>query len=154
MAMPGQIALLRNLEKVACLADLLCGMSRNGKRVRHGQQIVRIASIDATPAKMIGEPRGLCSFYQTLKTFLMLPVEFISRAEIHRYPVLDDMILFEDRIENFQGPAPVDHEILGNDLKPIDDRLFREDVPVMWHPQADPDAVFCESVEGICRHNL
>ncbi len=85
-----------NLEKVACLADLLCGMSRNGKRVRHGQQIVRIASIDATPAKMIGEPRGFCSFYQTLKTFLMLPVEFISRAEIHRYPVLDDTILFED----------------------------------------------------------
>ena len=58
--------------------------------IRHRQQIVRIASIDATPAKMIGEPRGLCSFYQTLKTFLMLPVEFISRAEIHRYPVLDD----------------------------------------------------------------
>ena len=103
---------------------------------------------------MIGEPRGLCSFYQTLKTFLMLPVEFISRAEIHRYPVLDDMILFEDRIENFQGPAPVDHEILGNDLKPIDDRLFRENVPVMWDAQADPYAVFCESVEGICRHNL
>jgi hypothetical protein len=75
-------------------------LSWNGKRVLHGQQIVRIASIDAAPAKMIGEPRGLCSFYQTLKTFLMLPVEFI-RAEIHRYAMLNDTILFEDRIENF-----------------------------------------------------
>src|SRR5260221_1675246 len=84
----------------------------------------------------------------------MLSVEFVSRTEIHRYAVLDDAVLFKDGIEHFERPASVDHEILRDDLKPIDDRLFRENVPVMWHAQADPNAAFCESVEGICRHSL
>ena len=84
----------------------------------------------------------------------MLAVELIGRAEIHRDAVLDDPILFENLVEHFERPAAIDHEILGDDLKPIDDRLFLENMPVMWHAQADPNAVFGEAVEAICRHNL
>ena len=83
----------------------------------------------------------------------MLAVKLVGRAEIHRDAVLDDAVLFENRVEHFERPAAVHHEILGDDLKPIDDRFFRENVPVMRHAQADADAVFGETIESICGHD-
>jgi hypothetical protein len=82
----------------------------------------------------------------------MLSVELVSRTEIHRYAMLDDTVLFQDAIEHFERPASVDHEVLRNDLKPVDNRLFRQNVPVVWDAKTDPDAVFSESVVGICGH--
>jgi hypothetical protein len=60
--------------------------------------------------------------------------------------------LAADQIEYFEGAPPIDHEILRDDLKPIDNGLFRQNMPIMWHAQADPNAVFSESVVGICGH--
>ena len=51
-------------------------------------------SIDICPVSSRDDRKaaGFLFVYQTLKAFLMLPVEFISRAEIYRYLVLDDTI--------------------------------------------------------------
>ena len=111
-----------------------------------------ITSIDAAPAKVVGEPRGLGEFYQPFEALEMCPVKLIGRAEVNRYPVLDDTVLFEDLIENFQRPASLDHEILRDDLEPVDDGFAREDVVVVRNSQADSDTVILKSIEAITRH--
>jgi hypothetical protein len=71
-------------------------MARNSKGIRHWEQIVRVTSIHAAPAKVVGEPRRLGTFYQPFEPLEMCPVKLIGRTEIHRYPMLNDKILFED----------------------------------------------------------
>ena len=66
--------------------------------------------------------------------------------------MLDHAVLLENRIEHFERPAAIDHEIFRDDLEPIDHRFLRENVLVMRHAQADADSVFGEIIEGIGRH--
>jgi hypothetical protein len=89
--------------------------------------------------------------FEALEVF---PVEFVSRSEIDRYTMLYYPVLFENRVQHFQGSASIHHEILRDDFKPVDDRFFCENVPVMWHAQPYADAVFGESIESICGHNV
>ena len=84
----------------------------------------------------------------------MLAAQAIGRAKIHRYAMLHDAILFENLIEHFERPAPIDHEVFRDDLEPIDDRFFLEDVAVMRHAQANADAVIVKIIEAICRHEI
>ncbi len=124
-----------------------------GERVGHRQQVVRVASIDAAPAKMVGKPRRLGALHEPLELLQMLAVQPVGRSEIHRYAVLDDAVLLQDLVEHFERTPAIDHEILRDDLEPVDDRLLSENVPVMRDPQTDADSVFGEIVEGICRHD-
>src|ERR1041384_7282859 len=66
--------------------------------------------------------------------------------------MLDDAVLLQDLIEHFERTPAINHEILRNDLEPIDHRFLRQNVPVMRHPQTNADSVVGEVVEGICRH--
>src|SRR5262252_8319580 len=82
----------------------------------------------------------------------MLPTEPIGGAEIHRHAVLYDAILLKNLIEYLQRTTAIDHEVLRNNLEPVDNRFFLEDMAVMRHPEADADAVVAEVVKSIGRH--
>ena len=81
----------------------------------------------------------------------MFAVERIGRTEVHRHAMLDDAVLFEQKVERLQRLPAIDHEILRDDLEPVDDRFLIEDVLVVWDAQPDADAVVGESVEWIGR---
>jgi hypothetical protein len=66
--------------------------------------------------------------------------------------MLNNAILLKNGVEDLKRSTPIDHEVFRDDLKPIHDRLVRQDVPVMWHPQADSDSVLSESIIGVGRH--
>ncbi len=68
--------------------------------------------------------------------------------------MLHDAVLLENLVEDVQRPAAIDHEILRNDLKPIDHRLARQNVLVMRHAQADADAVIRKSIKAIGWHSF
>jgi len=144
----------RHLQVVARRLNFLGRMACHGKSVRHRQQVMRITAIDASPAEMIGKPRSIGVFNQPFETFEMLPVKFVGRAEIDRHTVLDDSVLFEDRVKHLEWTTSIDHEIFRNYFKPIDDRFLPENVPVMWNTQANSDAVVRKSVKSVCGHNL
>ncbi len=80
---------------------------------------------------MVGEPRSLRPSSQLFETFEMFPVQGLRRAEIHRNPVLHDPILIEDVVEHLQRPSTVDHIVLGDDLKPVDDGLLGKNVLIV-----------------------
>src|ERR1700676_883937 len=82
----------------------------------------------------------------------MLAIGFFRGAEIHGDAMLDDFVLLEDLIEDLQGTAAIDHEIFGDNLKPIDDRSTRQDVLVVRLAQADADTVLGEIVETVGAH--
>ena len=63
--------------------------------------------------------------------------------------MLDNAILLQDLFENVQRPSAIDHEIFGNNLEPINDRLAREDVMVVRGTQANANAVGSESIKTI-----
>jgi hypothetical protein len=82
----------------------------------------------------------------------MFAIRLVRGAEVHGDAMLDDAVLLEDFVEYLKGPAPIDHEILRDDLKPIHDRFLLKDMPVMRHAQADPDAVFGVIVKWVGGH--
>jgi hypothetical protein len=45
--------------------------------------------------------------------------------------VLDDLILLEDLVQDLQRASAFAHIVFADDLKPIDDRLLIENVPVV-----------------------
>src|ERR1043166_7345075 len=142
----------RHFEEIACLPNLLRGVSGDRLRVRHRQQIVRVPAIDTAPAEMIGEPRGVGSFDEAFEFREVVAVQSLGGTEIHGDAVLDDAVLLENRVEHIERPAAIDHEIFADDLEPVDDGLLAEDVTVMRDSQADPDAVIREIVEPIGWH--
>jgi hypothetical protein len=66
--------------------------------------------------------------------------------------MLNDSVLIENLVEIFERPPAVDHVVLRDDLKPIDDWLLRENVIVVSNSQTDADSVVGISVEAIGRH--
>ena len=143
-----------HLDEVAHATNIPGGILGHGPRIRHGQKIMGVAAIDAAPAKMIGEPRRLGALYQGLELFEMLAVRAVRGAEIHRDAVLDHAVLLEDFVEDLQRASAVAHEILRDDLEPIDDRFLFQNVPVMGHAKPDADTVIGEIIEGIGGHNI
>jgi len=142
----------RNFKEIARLANVLRSDLGAGKSVGHGEQIMRVTSVDAPPAEVIRQPRGVGPLDQALQSFQMLAVKAVGRSEIHGHTMLNHAILFENGIEDFQRTSPVDHEIFRYDLEPIDDRFFRQDVAVMWNAKADADSIIGKVVKLICRH--
>jgi hypothetical protein len=143
-----------NLYKITDVADFSRRVSRDGPGIGHRQEVVSISPIDAAPTEVVGKPRSVCALNEPLETFEMFTVGLFSRAEIHGNAMLNNAVLFENLVEDFQRPTSVAHEILGNDLKPIDDRLLFKDVAVVGYAQADANAVFGEVVKLIGRHGL
>ena len=141
-----------DLDKVADGADFRGGMFRDCEGVRHGEQVVGVTAIDAAPAKVIGKPWGTGALDEGAKTLEVLTVGFIGGAEVHGDPVLDDAVLLEDAVEDLEGAAGIDHKIFRDDLEPIDDGFFLEDVAIMRDAKADADAVVSVIVERVGGH--
>src|ERR1700722_2523945 len=124
------------------------------ERVRHGKEVVRVASVYAAPAEVVGKPRSVRALHQLFQPAEVFAIGLFRRAEIHRNPVLHNFVLFKNLIENLQRPSTVNHEILGDDLKPVDNGLARENMLVMWSAEPDSNSVICKPIKAISRHLL
>src|SRR5258708_18178872 len=144
----------RNFEKIADLPNLLSRELGCFKCVWHRQQVVGISSIHAAPAEMVGEPGSIRALHQLLQPAEMFTVRLLRGSEIHGDPVLHDFVLLENLIEDVQRPSPVDHEILRDDLKPIDNGFARKNVVVVRRAQANSYPVICKPIKPISRHIL
>ena len=120
-----------NFEEIAHFADFLRRDPRRFKRVGHGQQVVRVAAIDAAPAEMVREPRSFRALYQSLQAPQMLAIGALGRTEVHRDAVLHHFVLLENLIEDAQRASAINHEIFGDDFEPIHHRLARKNVMVV-----------------------
>jgi hypothetical protein len=63
--------------------------------------------------------------------------------------VLNDFVLLQDLVEDFEWAAAVNHEVFGNDFEPVASGFVGEDVVVMGDTQTDADAVGGEAVEWV-----
>jgi|ERR1700682_2413545 len=63
-------------------------------------------------------------------------------------------VLFQNLVKHLQWPAAVDHEVFRDDLEPIHDWLFVENMLVMGNAQSDTYAVVGISIEAVCRHKV
>jgi len=74
-------------------------------------------------------------------------------TKVHGNAMLYDSIALKNLIENMKCPPAIDHVVLGDNLEPVHNRLFSENVLVMRHAKAYANSEICESIEGICGHN-
>src|SRR5258708_30499916 len=143
----------RDFEKVPDLPNLLCRKPGRFKRVWHREQIMGISSIHAAPAEVVGEPWSVRTLHQLLQPPEVLAVWLLSRSEIHGNAVLYDFVLLKDLIQDVQRPSAIDHEILRDDLKPVDNGFARENMVVVGSRQADCYTVICKPIKAISRHS-
>src|SRR5258707_4401686 len=144
----------RYLKKVPHFTNFLCGEAGSLEGIGHGQQVVTVGPIDAAPAQMVSQPRCLCAPDQRLQSPPMLAIWWLMGTKVHRNTMLDDLIALKNLIKNMQRSSTIDHVVLGDDLEPIHNRLFRENVLVMRHTKTYPNSKVCESVESICWHKV
>src|SRR5258708_33549069 len=93
----------RDFEKVPHFANLLSREACSFECVRHGKEVVCVASIDAAPTEVVGEPRGLCAFHEFLQAAKVFAIRLLCGAEIHGDAVLYDFVLVEDLIQNVRS---------------------------------------------------
>src|SRR5258708_1223036 len=101
---------------------------------------------------MIREPWRLRSASQLLQALQVFTIEWLCRAEVHRHAMLDDSVLVQDLVECLERAASVDHVVFGDDLKPVDDGLLRENVLIVRNPKSDSHPVVGKSIEAIGWH--
>jgi hypothetical protein len=106
-----------------------------------------------SPAKVIGQPRRLRARDQRLQLSQVIFVQRLGRAEIHGHAMLHHAIPFEDLIKHRERPPAIDHEILGDDLEPINHRLGFKDVLIVRDSEADPNPVISMGIEFVGRHS-
>src|SRR5712691_2197586 len=101
-----------HLKKVSHFANFLRGVAGSLESVGHGQQVMAVPAIEATPAKVVGEPRCLGALCQGLELLQMLAIRRLSGAKVHGDPMLDNSIAFKNLVKNMQRPPAIDHVIL------------------------------------------
>ena len=141
-----------DFKEVLHFADAGGGSTNGLKGVGEWEEIVGVAAVDASPAEVVGEPWRFGAPGEVFESLEVFAVERLSGAEVHGDAVLDDAVLFEDLVEDFEGAASVDHVIFGDDLKPVDEGLLGEDVIVVRDAKADSDTVIREAVEAVGWH--
>jgi len=102
---------------------------------------------------MVAEPGSVGAAGETLEPVEMFSIERLGRAEVHGDAMLDDFVLFEDLVEDFERAAAVAHEIFADDLEPVAGWFFRKDVRVVRDAKAEAYAEIGEAVETIGGHN-
>ncbi len=93
---------------------------------------------------MIGDPGRLEAPRNRCKLSQITNVERVGRANRKRHAVHHDRILRPHALENFEGPATLDHEVLRDDLEPVHQRLLVKDVNVVGTAQTDAEAEWCK----------
>src|ERR1700758_4277582 len=66
-----------DFEKVPHFANLLSREACSFKGVGHGKEVVGVASIDAAPAEVVGEPRSICALYQLFQAAQVFAVRLL-----------------------------------------------------------------------------
>ncbi len=66
--------------------------------------------------------------------------------------MLYDFVLIEDLIQNVQRSAAVNHEILRDDFKPVDNGFARKNMLVVRSPQSNPNPVIRKRIKAIRSH--
>jgi hypothetical protein len=66
--------------------------------------------------------------------------------------MLYNFVLLQDLVEDVQRPPAVNHEIFGDDFKPVDHWFAGENMLVVRGSKADPNSVIGEPVKTIPRH--
>ena len=94
----------------------------------------------------------LVRFTRDFQPLQVLAVQRLGGTEIHRNAVLHHPVPLENLVEDLQRAAAIHHEVFGDDLEPIDDRLLAEDVLVVGNAQADAYTIVRVSVETIRGH--
>ena len=86
------------------------------------------------------------------QTAQVIAIERLGRAEIHRYAMLHDPVLFQNLIQDGQRTAAIHHVVLRNDLEPAHHRFLLQDVLVVRDAETYTDTVFGKSIESIRWH--
>jgi len=141
-----------DFKEVLYHADAFYGSLDGLPCVWEREQVVGVGAVDAAPAEVVAEPRGFGAADEGFEAAEMLGVGRCDGAEVHGDAMLDDAVLLEDSIERGEGAAGIDHEVFGDDLEPVHDRLAGEDVLVVRNPEADSDAVILIRIETIAGH--
>jgi hypothetical protein len=89
---------------------------------------------------VIGDPVRAHALAQRLELLQVAAVEGIRAADRHRHAVQHDRIALGHAVEDPERPALRVHEVLGEDLEPVDLRPLLQDVAEVHGPQADADA--------------
>ena len=139
-------------EEIAHFANFLRGEAGGFEGVRHGKKVVCVATVHAAPAEMVGEPGSFGAADEIFEAAEVIAIEFFGGAEVHGDAVLDDFVLSEDLVEDFEGASAVHHEVFGDDFEPVAGWFAGEDVVVMGDTQTDANAVGGEGVEAIGGH--
>src|SRR5260370_27386585 len=85
----------RDFEKVPHFANLLSREACSFECVRHGKEVVCVASIDAAPTEVVGEPRALRAFHEFLQAPTVFAIRLLSRAGTYADAVLYYVVLCE-----------------------------------------------------------
>src|SRR5438270_254188 len=142
----------RHFQEVAGLAYFLGRAFGGFKCVGHGQEVVGITAINAAPAEMVREPGSVGAANKFFQASQVLAIERLGGAEIHGDAVLDNAVAFQYLVQDVERPAAINHEVFGDDLKPVDDRFLFKNMMVMRDAQPDAYAVIFVSVEAVCGH--
>src|SRR6266481_6067077 len=89
---------------------------------------------------MIRYPSGPDTLGERLQVAQVIEVQWIGRADRQRHPVHDDRIPFAYAIDHVERAAAADHEVLGDDLEPVERRPVLQHVGVMLTPKPDAAA--------------
>ena len=130
----------RHLDVIAHFADFSRDVLRRREGVRHGQQVVRVASVDAAPAKMIGKPRRVRALDEALELAQVLAVEASGEPKYIATPCCTTRYCSRIWSSTSSGrPASTMKfsEMISNQSTPAGSK----NVLVMRHAQADADAV-------------
>jgi hypothetical protein len=73
---------------------------------------------------MVGQPWSIRSLRQFLDPLQMVAVERLCTSEVHGDAMLNDTVLIENLVKDFERTAAVDHVVLRDDFEPIDGWLF------------------------------
>src|SRR5260370_38302775 len=103
---------------------------------------------------MVSQPRGFGALHQSLQPLQMLAIWWLLGTKVHGNTMLDDLIALKNLIKHMQRSSTIDHVVLGDNLEPIHNRFFRENVLVVRDTEAYPNSKVRESVERICWHKV
>src|SRR5260370_26418462 len=111
------------------------------------------SGVDASPAKMIGDPGRCGALDPSLQALQVIAIQPFGRSKIHGDAMLDDAITLEDPVESGQWTPAIHHEIFRDDLEPVHHRLALENMLIMRNAQTDADTVIGESIKSIGGHS-
>jgi len=93
---------------------------------------------------MIGDPGRLEAPRDLRKLFQIHNIERVRRANRKRHTMHHDRILSPHTLQDFEGSATFNHEVLRDDLEPVQPRTILQDMRIMGTAQANAEAERCE----------